>query len=394
MTNQGSATDPLRVVIAGGGVGALEVALALRALAPDRISTTLLTAETQFAYRPMSVLEPFSEGRARHYSVSTIADRAGAQIVADRLAAVRAPEHEIVTGSGATIGYDALVLAYGAIARDRFKHVRTIDDRRLDERLHGLIQDVADGYVSRIGFIAAAPMAWPLPLYELALKTARAAYDTSAEVSVTIVTSEPSPVAVFGDTASAAVTELLARNHVEILFASGCEVPSPGHLVVSPGPLTLEVDSIIALPTLAARQIPGVPDGSWLGLVPIDSRCRVVGLDDVWAVGDATDFPVKHGSIAAQQADAVAGQIAAHAGADVATGPFEPVLHGLLLGGERPLLLTARLAGERAITSEAVEVPAGAELADSGLMHPIAKIAARYLGPCLHELDLIAGTTV
>ena len=54
----------MRVVIAGGGVAALEAALALRALAEDRVSVELLAPETQFWYRPLAVTEPTSGSRA------------------------------------------------------------------------------------------------------------------------------------------------------------------------------------------------------------------------------------------------------------------------------------------------------------------------------------------
>ncbi|MGA2013099.1 MAG: FAD-dependent oxidoreductase [Solirubrobacteraceae bacterium] len=375
---------PLRVLIAGGGVAALEAALALRELAGDRVATTLITPETTFSYRPMSVLEPFSEGRARRYPMDTIAQDIGADLHRDALAGVDPEQHTVTTESGDQLHYDALILAYGAVVRERFKHVRTIDDRRLDERLRGLVQDVEDGYLRRIAFLATAPVAWPLPLYELALMTSRAAYDTCADLSVTVVTCEPAPLAVFGEAASAATAELLRRNRVTVITASGCDVPEPGRVLISPGAQILDVDSIVALPLLAARQIPGVPDRSWLGLIPIDRRCRVVGLDDVYAAGDATDFAIKHGSISAQQADTAAGEIAARVGAEVPTGDLQPVLHGLLLGGDRPLSLTARLADAgRVITSEATEL-SGARGA--------AKIEARFLTPYLHQLDLIAGT--
>jgi hypothetical protein len=48
-------TDPFRVVIAGGGVAALEAALALRELTGERVRTTLLSPEPEFVYRPMRV---------------------------------------------------------------------------------------------------------------------------------------------------------------------------------------------------------------------------------------------------------------------------------------------------------------------------------------------------
>jgi sulfide:quinone oxidoreductase len=48
----------LEVVIAGGGVAALETALALHELAGDRVKLTLLAPAADFIYRPMAVLEP------------------------------------------------------------------------------------------------------------------------------------------------------------------------------------------------------------------------------------------------------------------------------------------------------------------------------------------------
>ena len=54
----------LRVLIAGGGVAALEAAFALRELAGDRVAMTMLAPARDFVYRPMSVGEPFSSGRA------------------------------------------------------------------------------------------------------------------------------------------------------------------------------------------------------------------------------------------------------------------------------------------------------------------------------------------
>jgi len=376
---------PLRVVIAGGGVAALEAALALRDLAGERVATTLLTPEATFSYRPMTVLEPFSDGHARRYPLSRLAEMAGAELRRDRLERVDPEARVVYTDCGSALRYDALLLAYGAAARDRFKHVRTIDDRRLDERLHGLVQDVEDGYLRSLAFLATAPMAWPLPLYELALMTARAAYDMCSELSVTIVTFEPAPLAVFGGAVSGAVAQLLERYRVRVLTSSGCEVPEPGRVVISPGDTTLEVDSVVALPQLVARQVPGVPSTSWLGLIPIDRHCEILGLNGAYAAGDATDFGIKHGSIAAQQADVAAAHIAARAGAAVVPHRFEPTLHGLLLGGDRPLQLTAQLSGDRIVSSEVVE---------AGESHPPPKIQARYLAPCLRELDLIAGTAV
>ena len=65
--------------------------------------------------------------------------------------------------------------------------------------------------------------------------------------------------------------------------------------------------------------------------------------EHVFAAGDVTDFPIKHGGLGAQQADVAAAGIAALAGADVAPEPLRPVIRGVLHTGAAPLYLTARL---------------------------------------------------
>ena len=51
-----SVPPPLRVLIAGGGVAALETVLALRALAGDRVKLELLAPDEEFVERPLAVL--------------------------------------------------------------------------------------------------------------------------------------------------------------------------------------------------------------------------------------------------------------------------------------------------------------------------------------------------
>jgi len=78
----------MRVLIAGGGVAALEAALALRALAEERVSVELLGSEPHFWYRPLSVAEPFALGEARHFELSELAPQAGASFSLGELVGV------------------------------------------------------------------------------------------------------------------------------------------------------------------------------------------------------------------------------------------------------------------------------------------------------------------
>ena len=133
----GSMAEPSsrgEVVIVGGGVAALETLMALRDLAPDAVSVTLVAAEPDFVYRPMSVAEPFGLGEARRYPLRRVVDDFGAALVQAGVAAVDAPARRIVLRSGDTIGYDTLVLAPGARMLPAFDDVAHVRRRRAAPR--------------------------------------------------------------------------------------------------------------------------------------------------------------------------------------------------------------------------------------------------------------------
>jgi sulfide:quinone oxidoreductase len=376
-----STHTPFRALIVGGGVAGLEAALALRELAGDRVATAMLGPATEFVYRPMRVREPFGYSEARRYPLDEICRDIGIELVRDAFGSLDPDGRIVHSEGGRKLEYDALLLAPGATLRPRFKHAVTIDDSKLDEQLHGLIQDVEEGYVHKLAFISPTPMPWPLPLYELALMTARRAYDMNVDGSITLATPEDAPLAVFGSKASAAVEKLLVDNGILFIPSAHCETPAAGRVSISPGARNLMVDRTIALPQLFGPSLPGVPLHAQNGFVPIDAHCKVTGLERVYAAGDATDFPVKFGGIAAQQADTAAEAIAALAGGPVEPAPFAPVLHGALLGGPRPLYLSAHVTGGHGSNSEVSEAPTTALPT---------KIAAKYLGPYLESRDQAA----
>jgi sulfide:quinone oxidoreductase len=376
MTHQAT-HEKLRVIIAGGGVAALETALALADLAPDLTDVTLIAPNTEFVYRPMTVGEPFAHGAARRYPLQQIARDAGADLVTDELAWVDPGKQTIHTRSGQSIEYDALMLAPGAKAVPRYSHALTIDDSRLDETMHGLIQDVEGGYTKSLAFVSPGRMAWPLPLYELALMTAARAYDMGVDVPITVVTPEHAPLAIFGAAVSSAVGDLLTRAGVEIITSACAEIPSQGQVVINPGDRHLKVSRVVALPELYGPSLRGIPLGEH-GFLRVNIHGRVPDVGPVYAAGDAVEFPIKHGGIASQQADVAAESIAALAGAPVAPHLFRPVIRGMLLTGDKPLYLTAQITGGHGFSSEVSDTP---------LWSPAAKIAAKYLGPALEGYE-------
>jgi len=363
------------VLIAGGGVAGLEAAFALRDLAGERIHTTVLAPGSEFVYRPNAVKEPFSLGSAQRYPLAALVKDASAELVHDAISRVDVDLRLAHTIAGSELPYDALLLGLGAGVHDRYEHATTVDDARIDEHLHGLVQDVEEGYVKRLAFVIPAPVPWPLPAYELALLTAERAWDMQAELAVTILTPERAPLAVFGERASAEVAQLLADRGIEVITSAYCEIPEAKTINVSPGGRHLEFDRIVALPELRGPALAGIPqDGG--GFIPIDEFCKVRGAEHVYAAGDATDFPIKHGGIAAQQADTAARSIAGLAGAPVMPQAFDPVLEGVLVTGDQPRYFKAQLSGGHGSDQEVVGTPVAASTS---------KIATRYLEDHLRQ---------
>jgi sulfide:quinone oxidoreductase len=365
------------VVIAGGGVAGLETALALRALANDRVNIKLIASEPEFLYRPMAVLEPFAAGHAQSYPLADMAAEIGAELVEDRFAWVDRSARTAHTEGRASLTYDALVLALGARARARYEHSITVSAAQLEETMNGLIQDVEGQFVAGIAFVIPARMGWPLPIYELALMTANRARDMNVELQVTVVTPEETPLAIFGRGASDGVGKLLEEAGIAFIGSAYAEVPRAGRVVITPGDRRLEVDRIVALPELYGPAIRGLPSADH-GFIPVDDHGRVRGVERVYGAGDATDFAIKHGGLAAQQADAVAESIAALAGEPIEPTPFRPVIHGVLLTGAKPQYLSARITGGHGFSSE---------ISDTASWSPPAKMDARYLAPYLDERD-------
>jgi sulfide:quinone oxidoreductase len=347
------------VVIAGGGVAAIEALIGLRHLAGDRAGITVVAPEPDFVNRPMLVAEPFGTGEARRYPLTRIASDFDAQLVRARVAGVDADQHRVVLGSGATVAYDVLVLALGARALPVFDDAITFGQPGAGSAMTRLLESVERGEARRVGFVVPTLTGWSLPLYELALMTAR----THAGAEVLLITPEERPLEVFGDRPSATAARLLENAGVEFLGSTWAD-SRDGELVDQAGrPFAL--DRVVTLPMIRGPKVKGIPAERDNGFIPVDRHGRVSGLDDVYAAGDATDFPIKQGGLATQQADAVAEHIAARFGAPLDPQPFRPVLRGLLFTGGDPRFLRE----------------------GSASVHPLwlppTKIAGRYLGPYL-----------
>ena len=70
--------EPLKVVIAGGGVAGLEALLALSVLAEGLVDVELVSPSDEFVYRPLLVAEPFGNADVLRIGLEGIVRDAGA----------------------------------------------------------------------------------------------------------------------------------------------------------------------------------------------------------------------------------------------------------------------------------------------------------------------------
>ena len=131
-------------------------------------------------------------------------------------------------------------------------------------------------------------------------------------------------------------------------------MPRCNALEVHPSGERLDVDRVVTVPVLDGPAIDGLPHDA-AGFLPVDAHGRVAGAPGVYAAGDATNFDIKQGGIACQQADAAAEAIAARAGVAIDPAPFAPVLRGLLLTERDTRWLQRDLGSEPRAEGEARE---------------------------------------
>ena len=362
-----------KVIIAGGGVAALEALMTLHELASGYVDLELVTPTPEFAYRPLAVAEPFGLGEARRFDVVAIARDHGSAVHIAGIKGVDTAARSVHTWDGRELPFDVLLVAIGARAVTAIPGSVMIQGPGYTGRFRAVLQELVDREVRHVAFALPPGASWPLPLYELALMTAaHVAERDIPNVQLSLVTPENAPLELFGPTASGAVRELLDERGISLHLSRYPSTFEGGRLAIVPGG-ALFAERVVSLPRLLGPQLAGLASDAD-GFIPVDANGLVSGEQDIYAAGDATNTAIKQGGIAAQLADTAAAAIAARAGAPVAPEPFQPVLRGLLLTGSTPRFMRAEVSGGRGEDWR---------VSDHALWWPPSKIAGKRLAPYL-----------
>jgi sulfide:quinone oxidoreductase len=366
--------DPLRVVIAGGGVAALEALAALRALVPRRVTPVVISGATHFRYRPLLIGEPFGLGRARRYPLDAICADHGAELLIDHVVEVAPERHEVRTAAGDRVPYDVLVVATGARPYPAFQDGISFDRELSPEDFDEAMADLDEGLAPHVAIVVPDGVTWTLPAYALALLTAAWGRRRGERCVVTVLTPERAPLERFGATVSESVVDLLDAERIVVRAGVHPDVVTATSLRA--GGQWVGADRIVSLPLLAGPRLAGLPSDEH-GFIPADGVGRVDGVADVYVAGDASTSPLKQGGLAAQQADRVAADVARRCGAE-SDGEEGLVLRGVLDTRHGPRFLRADLDDVQATSTFSAEP----------LWWPPTKIASRWLAPYLARVDV------
>lgn len=366
-----------RVLIAGGGVAALEAALALRELAGERLEVELCAPRREFVYRPFAVGEPYGTASVLRYDLGALTAQIDASFRLGGIFAADPVAKQATARDGERIPYDYLLVAPGARTLWAVPGAVTFWGVADEGGFSGIVRRLRSGALRDVVFTMPSGRSWSLPLYELALLGSSVLTKSGIEdARLTVVTPEGAPLELFGRVVGEQMGQLLAAHRIEVVGGTHPVAFEEGRLSVVPGD-PIETEAVVSLPRLEGRRIDGLPADA-NGFLQVDEHGRVAGVDDVFAAGDVTAFPVKQGGIATQEADAAAEAIAAAAGCEIEPAPFDPVLRGVLWTGNQPRYLYGRLTGGHGEVSRLSEEPLWPE-------HE-GKIVGRRLSPFLAGL--------
>ncbi|WP_027008342.1 FAD-dependent oxidoreductase [Conexibacter woesei] len=366
--------DPLRVVIAGGGVAALEALAALGAVVPCRVTPVLITKTINFRYRPLLLGEPFGHGAPRAYPLDGIAADHGAELIADDVVEVMPDMHAVRTAGDALVPYDVLIVATGARAYPAFQDGIAFDRETSPEDFDEALADLGAGLAPHVAIVVPDGVTWTLPAYQLALQIAAWGRSHHASASVvTLLTPERKPLEAFGETVSLEVADLLEAER--IVVRTGVHPDVVTATALRAGGRWLGADRIVALPLLQGPRLLGLPHDA-------HGFLDTTNIPDVHVAGDAgCATAIKQGGLAAQQADAVVARIARRCGAPAPAHDPEPmVLRGILDTRSGPRFLRAALDDPDATSTFSPEP----------LWWPPTAVATRRLAPYLAGLEVTA----
>jgi sulfide:quinone oxidoreductase len=324
-----------RILVLGGGFAGLESAFYLRMRLGPRAEVTLVSDRDDFLYKPNTIYIPFGlEPERLKIPLSLPTRRKGIRFIQAKAREID-PDRREVRADGQTLRYDYLIVATGAGMRpeeipglaDYAHTIWTPEDMlRLRKALHTLLAKTQARRRQRVLFLVPPNNKCSGPLYEmvLMLETWLRRRRIREHVDITWTTYEHSFIQAFGPRLHEVVSGEFERRGIRGYTQYVVERVERDEVVYRNGK-RFPYNLLISFPPyIASTPFPGLPADE-RGFIQTDLGTRqVVGHPEIYAVGDAGDFPVKQAFLAFLQADAAAEHLSARILGQEPSHLFEP----------------------------------------------------------------------
>lgn len=324
-----------RILVLGGGFGGLEALFYLRMRLGDEADLTLVSDQDHFLFRPNLIYVPFGEDPERlKLRLDHPMQRKNISLVRGKVLELD-PAQKIVESDGDRLPYDYLVIATGADMRPEEipglgEYSQAIWSAqgmlKLRRALESLLEQAKAGNRQRVLFVVPPNNKCSGPLYEIVLMLDTWLRERGVRDKVEIVwtTYERNYIQVFGPRLHDVTRGQFERRGIEHHTEWVVQRVEEKEVVYGNGEHR-SYDVLISFPPyVAAVKFPGLPTDD-RGFISTELATRqVVGHPDIYAIGDASDFPVKQAFLAFLHGDASAEHLASRIIGKAPSMVFEP----------------------------------------------------------------------
>ena len=325
-----------RIVVLGAGFGGLESAFYLRKRLGKRAAITVVSSADRFLFKPNTIYVPFGKSADDlTLDLAPIFDRRHIRFVKAAAEEVDPVAKTVATSVG-PVWFDHLVIATGAAMRPSeipglAENANTIwspaEMERLGGSLRALVERASSGTKERVLFLVPPHNMCSGPLYELVLMldTWLRKRGVRSSVDLRYATYERGFIQAFGPRLHELMTSEFKQRGIIGTNLAVVRAVEPGRVSFADGSSDTFTLLVSFPPYIAGQRYDALPSDD-RGFLRTDVRTRQVeGHPDIYAVGDAGDFPVKQAFLALLQADAVGEHLAQRVLGEDPTAAFDPV---------------------------------------------------------------------
>jgi sulfide:quinone oxidoreductase len=328
---------PPRVLVLGGGFAGLETAFLLHMRMGKAVDITIVSDRDTFLFKPNTIYIPFgAEPESFLVPLRKPAYKQHLNLVEGIVRDLDPDKRLVSLADGTALSYDFLVIATGSGMRPEevpglAEHAATIWTPEamsdLGRRLEALRERAEAGEHQEVLFVVPENNKCAGPLYEIVfmLETWLRRNKLRDRVKITYSTFEQSFIQAFGPRLHEVVSAEFAERSIEGHTGEVVEEVVEREARFASGTVR-KFDELISFPPyVAAVPYPGLAQDD-RGFLLTDLRTRQVqGHPEIYAPGDAGDFPVKQAFLAMLQADATADHIASLVGPREFSQAFDPI---------------------------------------------------------------------